>query len=913
MRRSRGIGPALWVALASTVAMVSCGQGPHILYGFIDDQGLWAVAPEYEDALPPAEGRIAVKRGDAWGFVDTQGRSVVDPQYSQALPFTEGLAAVDSGGRWHFIDPAGCTIIPGPFADAHPFKDGLAAVRVDALWGFVDHAGGWVIEPGFEELAEAVATGSGLTHMACFSEGLCAARRGERWGFIDRSGAWVIEPRFIEADAFHEGLAAVREATGGGGGQVGFIDRHGKMVIPPRFESALWFSGGRAIASLIRPRDEDRPPPVDAAGPEDGKDIRVVMIDATGDEIADLGWGPDPGFVGGARELLSLVAPDYLSEGLVPAARDGAWGFMDRAGRWAIPPRFALVLPFRNGLAPVGLRDEPGADPLDIQRWGLIDTRGNWVIEPELSSISLWGGALMSARLHSRWGVIDRDGKWRVEPAYAEMTGLPDLPGVATPSAEGLQRAGLYANHRWSVMDLRGRRVSAMEYQWLQAWPGAAHGSTWPLAYMERGLWGMADEKLRPVTTAQLDERPWIVGEGGLAKVSVKGQWGCLDRRGRWAVPAQFSQIESCGPDRVRARRGSDWGFWEPDAGWRASAEARPEDESGIGAAAHEEPLGARATWRPEGQGYVFYRDDARQAGVPPVDEVQSRFIATGLPGQGEWFAIVRRGDRWGVIDERGRQRLPLRFEAVGAIHDGLFAVRQEGNWGIVDGRGRTVFAPTFERAMPFSRDVAIFCKGMLCGLADKSGKVLLEPTYSMIVPLSGRLAVATMTSDDGRFISSGLVDVDGQVLVGQEYYSISRLSGHLLKAWDARGRYHLLQESTGRPVPGLPEVVGQVGALSEGLATVELRQADGPALTGYIDPRGRLVVAPRFDTAGEFQDGVAVVTLGGRCGAIDRRGRAILAIEYQHCQHLPGGRVLFAEEAPLRLAAPPEAGSTPP
>lgn len=911
MRRSRGIGPSLLVALAGMVVMAGCRDAPHILYGFIDDEGLWAVTPGYEDALPPTEGRIAVKRGDSWGFVDAQGRGVVDPQFSQALSFSEGLAAVETGGQWHFIDTAGDTVIAGPFAEAHPFYEGQAAVRVDERWGFIDHAGRWVVEPVLDELAEGLTEDIGRTLMPCFSEGLCAARQGDCWGFIDRSGAWVIAPRFAAADAFHEGLAAVREVAGTGGGRVGFIDRHGKMVIAPRFESSLGFSGGRAVAALSRPADAV-PPGTD---PENDAGIRVVMIDATGQELADLGWGPDAEFFGGAREFVSSLALDYLSEGLVPAARDGAWGFMDRDGAWAIPPRFALVLPFRHGLAPAGLSAGPGAGPLGVERWGLIDTRGNWAVEPELSSVGLWGGALMSARLHSRWGLIDRDGKWRVEPVYAEVAGFLDLPGIAAPAGEGLQRAGVYANHRWSVLDLRGRRLPAREYQWLQAWPGEAGASAGRLAYMEQGLWGMADEKMRPVTTAQFDETPIRVSEDGLTELSLQGRLGCLDARGRWVVPAQFNEIEACDPVRVRARRGSDWGFWEPATGWQASAAAGPADDTATGATGQEVVLGLHAIWRAEGPGYVLYRDGVRQPGVPPVDEVQSRYVKARQRGQGEWLAIARRGEGWGVLDEEGKQRLPLRFEEVGAIRDGLFAVRQAGRWGIVDGRGHVVFAPAFDGAMPFSRKVAVFCQERLCGLIDRSGKVLLEPTYSAIAPLSQRLAVASMTTADGTVISSGLLHATGHVLVGQDYYEIRWFSDDLLLAWGVHGHYRLLQASTGQPVPDLPEIDGQPGALSEGLAAVDLPGTDGQRAAGYIDAHGRVVIPPRFDAgdAGEFQRGRAIVRQQGRCGVIDRRGRVKLPTAYQHCQRLPDGRILFAEEAPLRLAGQAQPGPTPP
>ncbi len=58
------------------------------------------------------------------------------------------------------------------------------------------------------------------------------------------------------------------------------------------------------------------------------------------------------------------------------------------------------------------------------------------------------------------------------------------------------------------------------------------------------------------------------------------------------------------------------------------------------------------------------------------------------------------------------------------------------------------------------------------------------------------------------------------------------------------------------------------VGALSEGLVAVL-----GEAGWGYFDPRGREVIAPRFDEAGPFREGLALVREGGFHGYVDRAG----------------------------------------
>jgi len=911
LRASGRIIAAALLAATLSCGLTSCDTGPHILYGFLDDQGLWVITPQYTDALAPSEGLVPVQKDEVWGFVDSAGNVVIAPRFDAVLPFTEGLAAVRSEGTWSFIDPSGRVIVAGPFAEAHPFHGGLAAVEVDQRWGFVDHAGTLVIEPKLEQVGDDLQRDGAILHMPCFNEGRCAASVDGRWGFIDRSGAWVIPPRYREAMGFREGRAAVREWSEDDTGKVGFVDRQGEWVIEPNFAASLWFSGGRAIALVEREDVQVEPAPYDTEDEDEQQHYRAILIDTQGREVADLRWADE--IAGGASEVLPWLAPDYLAEGMVPASDGQHWGFMSRDGEWLIPPGFALVFPFKQGLAPAAVSNDPDADFLEFDSWGLIDHSGQWVVQPELKALGPYDRASIPARLRGRWGLLDHDGRWRVEPRYADAGDWLALPGTSMAMAGGLYRFGVYANHRWSAMDSRGRRSPAAEYEWLEAiavglgYPKPGEGSR-RLAYLEEGLWGLADKRLESVVPAQFDARPLWSGRDGLLQVERAGKEGCIDASGRWVVPDEFARILECSRSEVSAKRDTVWGMWQPGSGWRPlGPEELPalwdEDNSAW------VYLEGGSVWRPVDGAFRLYRNGVLQDGVPAADEVKSANVKSPQAPKGLMVAKVRRGAQWGVLGEYGQRLLPVRFEAVGGMYDGLYAVRRDGTWHIVDGRGRDVISGGEDELRPFNRRVAIFCRDGLCGLVGKDGMtVLLPPRYSAIGPISPSLAAVSMLHPDGEVKSAGVVDASGKVLVGQDYYSISMFSDDLLLAWDAKGGYHLLDIDSGQPVAGLPRLTHKPGDLSQGLAAVDLRQADGGAAAGYIDARGKIVIEPVYDeeSAGDFSEGIAIVSRDRRCGVIDRRGKTVLPLEYQHCQRLPDGRVLFAEEAPLRMTAAP-------
>jgi len=319
-----------------------------------------------------------------WGYLDHDGAVVIAPRFERADFFYENMAAVRLGGRWGFIDPRGRVVIAPTFSDARRFSDGVAYIRVDSpnsqrdMSGYIDKMGQVVItcSPGNadERLTEHCGTefsegrvGEVVETFRCvdeagnpvageypcraifvdrwgyydkagmlatpgpfhsggsqFSEGLAAAQpyHTTLMGFIDRSGRFAIEPEFDRAEAFSDGLAAVRVS-----GQWGFIDRTGRFVIEPQFRSVTRFSDGYATIRV------------------DGK---AGYINATGQIVIP------PRFDEAAA----------FSEGLAAVCCDsGRTGYIDKMGRWAIPAHFERgtgnASPFSQGvaLAKVGERE----------------------------------------------------------------------------------------------------------------------------------------------------------------------------------------------------------------------------------------------------------------------------------------------------------------------------------------------------------------------------------------------------------------------------------------------------------------------------------------------------------------------------------------------------------------------------
>ncbi len=154
----------------------------------------------------------------------------------------------------------------------------------------------------------------------------------------------MIEPQFIHAERFSDGLAITMTF---GDHQVNFIDNSGRVV------------------------------------------VRMGAQELTA--VSPLGL-----FFGGM----------VFSEGVASNPVGAKWGYVDRAGKSIIPPKFVLVSPFSEGLAAVAVVKSNSAI------WGYINHEGKMVIEPKFKSAGKFENGLASVSIGDQDAYIDSSGKF---------------------------------------------------------------------------------------------------------------------------------------------------------------------------------------------------------------------------------------------------------------------------------------------------------------------------------------------------------------------------------------------------------------------------------------------------------------------------------------------------------------------
>ena len=333
-----------------------------------------------------ADQLFLIEKDGKSGFIDRTGKVVIAPRFDSAAGFSEGLALVKRDGRKFFIDTGGRIVFEAKFDIVQNFSEGLAAVNIGETR--IEHIG-LIQNPG-------------------------------KWGYIDKTGKLLVPMKFTHAESFSEGLAAIRDGDRGG-----FIDHTGKIIFEVPLDVTLGFHEG--IAGVLYHGT-------------------LAYFDRTGKKMSPpLGYGPK----------------NYsLSEGLVPVGIKEKTGFMDGAGQLVIAPQFEDAEDFSEGLAPVKVRSEEttwcprepsGSRKGFTMKWGYIDKTGKFVIPPQYESAGRFAEGLAPINNCDEAFFIDKSGQKIISGNFR----------YASPFFGGLARVDLMTETglMWGYIDKNGKMI----------------------------------------------------------------------------------------------------------------------------------------------------------------------------------------------------------------------------------------------------------------------------------------------------------------------------------------------------------------------------------------------------------------------------------------------------------------------
>jgi hypothetical protein len=236
----------------------------------------------------------------------------------------------------------------------------------------------------------------------------------------------------------------------------------------------------------------------------------------------------------------------------------------------------------------------------------------------------------------------------------------------------------------------------------------------------------------------------------------------------------------------------------------------------------------------------------------------------------------IEQNGKCGYIDNAGNMMIPPQFDTCWSFSEGLAGVTVNNNLGFINNTGHFISEPQFnDEAGRFSEGFASVSVGnsrsgkVRKGFIDTTGHVTFLPSVTSLRNFSEGLAIF---EKDGY---KGYIDKNMVVVIEPKYKYAGSFYDGLARVQDESGSYYINKSGQ--------KAIDQEGSdFNEGLARIEIKNHYFANKYGFIDTEGRTVIAPQFDQAGWFHEGLAAVQLRNKWGFIARNGKFIFPPQFE-------------------------------
>jgi len=632
-------------------------------WGLLSVSGTEVIACKYDaigtiddDLLAPAT------RGGKRGYVNTKGDEVIPCQYDEILSFNEHLVArARSGGKWGLVSRVSGEIAPCQYDEINDLKDRYYRVRRAGKWGYLNAQGQEVVKCQYDELRDY----DGDYSLACYNG---------KWGFIDKSGKAVIP---FESDS-PEGMKLINGMTRvTNGGWSGVFSTSGRYVVNPEWDEAVPLS--EAIIKVVK-RTE---------GVGAFNMLGNQVLPCKYQEVKYLGNNLIMAMEGGKCGIYETVrgnkvmSPKYdqiepFSNGLAAACEHGRWGYIDAQGKKVIDFLYSSAEPFNDhGIAVVG----------NNGTCTLIDNKGRSITPYYYSEIQNFSDGLARAKRDGKWGCIDAQGHEVVECKYDRIGEWDKNTGLALASMGGSK--GYLNREGRIVVPCRYDEVGAFDKQ--------------NLAQVKQGSYvGLIDADGHEIVPCQYSTIDSFHDD--MAMVSKNGKWGYVGRNGMSDIACQYEAAQAFSDGMAAVKRNGKWGYINT-----SNREVLPFQYTQAG------PFGyflanvnGNSFITADGNVLIDYKPtvNLNEDFINSLQERKYSQVGRFTEGRGP----VKRDDKWGFIDVRGKEVISCDYDLVNRFCQKRAAVKQNDKWGYLYINGGV--------AIPITMDVwdcGEFSEGLAC------------------------------------------------------------------------------------------------------------------------------------------------------------------------------------------------------
>lgn len=229
-------------------------------------------------------------------------------------------------------------------------------------------------------------------------------------------------------------------------------------------------------------------------------------------------------------------------------------------------------------------------------------------------------------------------------------------------------------------------------------------------------------------------------------------------------------------------------------------------------------------------------------------------------------FFEGRRNNKLGLIGSNGKEASPFLYDELSDFKHERAIAYYNGSYGLINTNGLWIMTPYYD-SLSINENRIYFKQGSEYGLADFYGKVL----YRSQQPFQSYASAIIQTEEDS---TKTIYSTQGERLLEYTYDSVKLIGEELLLL------YRDNQSFVYRPSDGhdlkLDTDIEFIGEMKNGFSPVYKG-----GQWGFLDAKGRVSIANRYEEAGSFSEGLFAVKLIGKWGFVNEQEEIVIQPNY--------------------------------
>jgi hypothetical protein len=618
--------------------------------------------------------------------------------------------------------------------------------------------------------------------------------------------------------------------------------------------------------------------------------------------------------------LFALATYSYASAEYQVFYENGKAGVRDESGKILIPASFD-ALGWADGSFSVinqvtGFRQKG--------KWGLINLKKEFITKAEFETVTSPGGDRVIASKHInpytvKYGCIDLTGKVTVPFLYDGI----DIHGL---------RAIVFikngAKYEHGLIDLDDKTILPVRYREIRP----IGSLRFAIQNFEQRTALFSEEGIQ-LTEFVIDSISAF--RKGNAIIYQDFKQGLIDREGVIQVPPTYRELKITS-EGILARASDTWHIIDTENKRVKSIEADElfaDDTHYLLTRAgkygtvnenleprielkydHIEPFTNNLSVARKGNRYGLISLSSKEILPFEFDSLvlEENFVRAMKKSQG-WI-------QWSVYDTFNIRKTERTYEELLRFNGRFFPVKNHGFWGGVDRYGKEVLACVYDSLAGFNYDVAnVKFKGLygiigfderwrvvpqknMLTIVDSDHYLVQQDTTLFLKNISGE--VIYFTNNRLRVMEGFLEETSSDGTV--RHVTLSGISSTVVSPPRGEGTEEIFEESEdmrgvrrdGRfgfiDSKGRLRIANRyeaIGRFKEGVAAVMIL-----GKWGFVSKEDNIVVNPNFEEAGEFHSGVAIVKRNGKRGVIGKEGQLVVPLRYDSISRTRNLLVLYEQ-----------------